>query len=129
MAVISNDMNTLADESDKDKQRRRMRDDPPRQATAAKDGQWWRAVPFRPEAAVARCLATTSSAYNDTPAQPQTHAMGAARRDPRGGEMPVKRRPPLFLFVALAREVVSNRAISIFDLMSEAMGAAQNVRT
>ena len=122
-------MNTLADEPDKDKQRRRMRDDPPRQATAAKDGQWWRAVPFRPEAAMARCLAMISPAYNDTPAQPQTHAMGAARRDPRGGEMPVKRRPPLFLFVALAREVVSNRAITIFDLMSEPMGAAQNVRT
>ena len=122
-------MNTLADEPDKDKQRRRMRDDPPRQATAIKDGQWWRAVPFRPETAVARCFATTSSAYNDTPAQPQNHAMGAARRDPRGGEMPVKRRPPLFLFVALAREVVSNRAITIFDLMSEPMGAAQNVRT
>ena len=122
-------MNTLADEPDKDKQRRRMRDDPPRQATAAKDGQWWRAVPFRPEAAMARCLAMISPAYNDTPAQPQTHAMGAARRDPRGGEIPVKRCPPLFLFVAPAREVVSNRAMSIFDLISEAMGATQNVKT
>ena len=78
---------------------------------------------------MARCIATISSTYNDTPAQPQTHAMGAARRDPRGGEIPVKRCPPLFLFVAPAREVVSNRAMSIFDLISEAMGVAQNVRT
>ena len=46
------------------------------------------AVPVHPKAAVAGCLAMPSSAYNGTPAQPQSQAMGAARRDPRRGEIP-----------------------------------------
>ena len=50
---------------------------------------------------LASCFAMALSAYNDTPAQPQTQAMGAARRDPRGGLIPVKRCSPLFMFVAL----------------------------
>lgn len=37
------------------------------------------------------CFAIISLAYNDTSVQPQTHAMGAARRDPRGGESPMTR--------------------------------------
>ena len=32
----------------------------------------------------------TSKRDNDTPAQPQTQAMGAATRDPRRGEIPVE---------------------------------------
>ena len=46
------------------------------------------AVPVHPKAAVAGCLAMPSSAYNGTPAQPQSQTMGAARRDPRRGEIP-----------------------------------------
>ena len=46
------------------------------------------AVPVYPKAAVASCIATPSSAYNGTPAQPQSQTMGAARRDPRRGEIP-----------------------------------------
>ena len=46
------------------------------------------AVPVHPKAAVAGCLAMPSSAYNGTPAQPQAQTMGAARRDPRRGEIP-----------------------------------------
>ena len=46
------------------------------------------AVPVHPKAAVAGCLAMPLSAYNGTPAQPQSQAMGAARRDPRRGEIP-----------------------------------------
>ena len=49
-----------------------------------------------PKAAPAGRLAKTSSAYNDTPAQPQPYAKGAARRDPRRGEIPGVRRPPQF---------------------------------
>ncbi len=37
------------------------------------------------------CIAITLSAYNDTSVQPQTHAMGAACRDPAGGEIPMMR--------------------------------------
>ena len=37
------------------------------------------------------CFAKTPSAHNDTPAQPQPQAMGAARREPGRGESPVKR--------------------------------------
>ena len=40
------------------------------------------------KAAMAGCFAMTSSAYNGTPAQPQTQPMGAVRRDPRKGEIP-----------------------------------------
>ena len=36
---------------------------------------------------MAGILAMTSSAYNDTPAQPQPQAMGAARKDLRGSEI------------------------------------------
>jgi len=46
------------------------------------------AVPVHPKAAVAGCFAMPSSAYNGTPAQPQSQTMGAARRDPRRGEIP-----------------------------------------
>jgi len=46
----------------------------------------WRADPSSPRDAVAGIPAMISSAYNDTPAQPQPQAMGAARRDPRGSE-------------------------------------------
>ena len=51
-----------------------------------------RADPSSPRDAVAGIPAMTSSTYNDTPAQPQPrpdrdHAMGAARRDPRGSEI------------------------------------------
>ncbi len=40
---------------------------------------------------VVDCIAITLSAYNDTSVQPQTHAMGAACRDPAGGEIPMMR--------------------------------------
>ena len=42
-----------------------------------------------PKAGMAACFAKTSSAYNGTPVQPQSQAMGAARRDPRRGESPM----------------------------------------
>ena len=55
-----------------------------------KDGQTrCPATPIHPKTDLASCLATTPSEHNDTPAQPQTQAMGAARRDPRRGEIPV----------------------------------------
>ena len=58
--------------------------------SAIKDGQIrCPAVPIHPKTAVASCFAMTPSEYNDTPAQPQTQAMGAARREPRRGEIPV----------------------------------------
>src|SRR5699024_9449560 len=44
------------------------------------------------KAALASCCAMTPSAYNGTPAQPQPQTMGAARRDPRRGEIPGGRR-------------------------------------
>ena len=46
----------------------------------------------QPKAALASCRAMIPSAYNGTPAQPQIQAMGAARRDPRRGEIPGGRR-------------------------------------
>ncbi len=53
--------------------------------------------------------AMTSSTYNDTPAQPQPQAMGAARRDPRGSEMLGRDRQGLvFLLLPKPGEVVSN---------------------
>ena len=42
-----------------------------------------------------------------TPAQPQSQAMGAARRDPRRGEIPVTHSQVRFLFLPLPGEVVS----------------------
>lgn len=44
-----------------------------------------RAMNTQPKAAVAGCFAMTLSAYNGTPAQPQTQPMGTAPRDPRRG--------------------------------------------
>ena len=35
------------------------------------------------------CLQRPDTDDNDTPVQPQLIVMGAARRDPRGGEIPV----------------------------------------
>ena len=49
---------------------------------------------------------------NDTPAQPQPQAMGAARRDPRRGEIPVTCASTVRQLPPKAREVVSNRAIT-----------------
>ena len=49
---------------------------------------------------------------NDTPVQPQPQAMGAARRDPRRGEIPVTCASAVRQLPPNAREVVSNRAIS-----------------
>ena len=61
-----------------------------------------------PKAGVAVCFVKTSSAYNGTPAQPQSQAMGAARRDPRRGSIPGVRRPPQFRCPPWPGEVVSN---------------------
>lgn len=49
----------------------------------------------------------TGNGDNDTPAQPQPHAMGAADRDPAGGEIPVElvRRRPLGDFPLVIRGV------------------------
>ena len=69
--------------------------------SAIKDGKTrCPAVPIHPKAALASCLAMPLSAYNGTPAQPQTQSMGAARRDPRRGEIPGARRQPRFSFAA-----------------------------
>ena len=62
------------------------------------------------KAAPASCCAMTPSAYNGTPAQPQPQTMGAARRDPRRGEIPGGRRQTPVRMPPMAREVVSNRA-------------------
>lgn len=67
------------------------------------------AIPVHPKAAAAGCLAMTSSAYNGTSAQRCLHKIGAARRDPRRGEIPMcgaHRRP---VDRPSVREVVSNR--------------------
>lgn len=67
------------------------------------------AIPVHPKAAAAGCLAMTSSAYNGTSAQRCLHKIGAARRDPRRGEIPMcgaSRRP---VDRPTVREVVSNR--------------------
>ena len=61
-----------------------------------------------PKAGMAACFAKTSSAYNGTPVQPQSQAMGAARRDPRRGSIPGVRRPPQFRCPPWPGEVVSN---------------------
>ena len=45
----------------------------------------------QPKAGVAACFAMIPSALNKQPVQPQSQAMGAARRDPRRGEIPVGR--------------------------------------
>ena len=63
---------------------------------------------FDPKAGMAACFAKTSSAYNGTPVQPQSQAMGTARRDPRRGEIPGVRRPPQFSCPPKPGEVVSN---------------------
>ena len=67
------------------------------------------AGPIYPKAAVASCIAMTSSAYNGTPVQPQPHAMGTARREPRRGESPGADRQIRFCQPPLSSgEVVSN---------------------
>lgn len=43
---------------------------------------------IQPKAAVASCFAMTLSAYNGTPVQPQSQAMGTASREPRRGQPP-----------------------------------------
>ena len=80
----------------------RMRQDhlcgiPASKITANKGAQ---RSPSRPKTALASCLAMTLSAYYGTPAQPQPKAMGAARRDPRRGEIPGARRQLRFSFAA-----------------------------
>ena len=70
------------------------------------------AVPVHPKTALAGCFAMTLSAYNGTPAQPQSQTMGAARRDPRRGEIPGARRQPRSSPAALAPGgVVSNTGV------------------
>ena len=70
----------------------------------------------------ARCSAAErKKTSSHTPAQPQSQAMGAARRDPRRGETPGVRRQPQCSLPPTAREVVSNRA-SKRNQMSEAAG-------
>ena len=72
-------------------------------------------------------FAMTSSAYNDTSAQPQTQPMGAARRDPRRGEKPMMKANH-FQFIKspyCVGEVVSNTTQKKeSDLISEIMGIA-----
>ncbi len=41
------------------------------------------------------CLPRPHQPYNDTSAQPQTDTMGAADRDPAGGEIPMMQSNPL----------------------------------
>ena len=52
-------------------------------------------------------LSCDDSTSVGTPAQPQLHAMGAARRDPRRGAIPVTRSQARFPFLPLPGEVVS----------------------
>ena len=52
-------------------------------------------------------LSRDDSTSVGTPAQPQLHAMGAARRDPRRGESPVARGQARFPFLPSPGEVVS----------------------
>ena len=52
-------------------------------------------------------LSCDDSTSIGTPAQPQLHAMGTARRDPRRGEIPVTRSQARFPFLPLPGEVVS----------------------
>ena len=72
--------------------------------TASKRQGRWLAGPFVHEADPGR----SDSASVGTPAQPQPHAMGAARRDPRRGEIPVTRSQARFPFLPRPGEVVSN---------------------
>ena len=81
-----------------------------------------RAGPIYPKAAVAGCIATTSSAYNGTPVQPQPHAMGTARREPRRGESPGANRQVRFCQPPFpSGEVVSN---TDGNMISETAGLA-----
>ena len=52
-------------------------------------------------------LSRDDSTSVGTPAQPQLHAMGAARRDPRRGASPVTRGQARFPLLPLPGEVVS----------------------
>ena len=52
-------------------------------------------------------LSRDDSTSVGTPVQPQLHAMGAARRDPRRGESPVTRSQARFPFLPSPGEVVS----------------------
>lgn len=67
---------------------------------------------------------------NDTSAQPQPQAMGAADRDPAGGESPMRRssQPPSKSFALTSGEVVSNADVEMRlnrkVLISEAPGTA-----
>ena len=55
-----------------------------------------------------------------TPVQPQSQAMGAARRDPRRGAIPVTHSQVRFLFLPLPGEVVSGiQAVNNTDQISE----------
>ena len=60
---------------------------------------------------------------NDTPVQPQPQAVGAARRDPRRGEIPVMRVSAVRLLPPRAREVVSNRANQRNAFLKNSVGA------
>ena len=70
---------TSAGEARKGKAMRRMRQDHRKRCERE---------PLHPKAAVASCFAMTLPAYYGTPAQPQSQAMGAARSDPRRGDIP-----------------------------------------
>ena len=69
-------MNTLADEPEREKRLPRMRKD---HLFGASGNHLFGKVEL------ASFFATTLTAYNGTPAQPQTQAMGAARRNPLVG--------------------------------------------
>ena len=101
LAVISGNWITSADEPWREESDAEDAPGPPVEARESGKGEHFSrrasikgpkircsAVPVHPKAAVAGCLAMPSSAYNGTPAQPQSQAMGAARRDPRRGEIP-----------------------------------------
>jgi len=81
--------------------------------------------PFQ-ETICGRLFAITLSAYNDTSAQPQNHAMGAADRDPAGGESPMMQVTNCSLcHRPCVGEVVSN---TTQILILEAMGIARYKR-
>ena len=64
---------------------------------------------------VAPGAAMIGKGYNGTPAQPQPQAMGAARRDPRRGEIPVTCASTVRQLPPRAREVVSNRTYNLIS--------------
>ena len=79
---------------------------------------------------VASCFAMNPVRDNDTSAQPQPQAMGAADRDPAGGESPMRwpSQPPSKSFALTPGEVVSNTGAEMRlyrkVLISEAPGIA-----